>query len=194
MASAVLNYNSIEWEKLVYYDESSESKLRWKIDPQWNKKFKDNCVGYRKVRKSTGQPLGWIMRYGGINYQLARVLYIVKTGIYLPNDFVIDHLNGDCFDNTFSNLRAVPEILNSRNKKKSITNTSGKTGIRLHYTKSGTLVYIAGWITNDGKHRSKSFNTEKYGENSFDMAVSYRLGQIDGLGYSERHTGVSDEE
>lgn len=187
MAEATLDYNSINWRELLYYDETSESCLRWKINPQWNKKFKGRCVGYKKVRKSIGQPIGWVLRYRGKNYQLHRVLYIIMTDKYLPNNFVIDHKNGDCFDNRFENLQLVSETINARNKKKYITNSSGVTGIRLHYTKGGALAYIAIWVDSSGKLCSKTFNTVKYGQDALQLAIAYRLNQIQKLGYSDRH-------
>lgn len=55
--------------------------------------------------------------------------------ILKPNDKVVDHINGNPLDNRRKNIRVCTMKQNGKNIKKKVTNTSGRTGVRL--TKHG---------------------------------------------------------
>ncbi len=102
----------------------------------------------------------------------------------------IDHIDGDRANNCASNLRLVTQAVNSRNKRKRPTNSSGKTGVSIVERNSYTL-YIARWRDIAGREKSKSFNSSTYPE-AYDMACEYRdfmlqsLNEL-GAGYGETH-------
>ena len=62
-------------------------------------------------------------------------------------ELVVDHINGDVYDNRKENLRVVPQMLNSKNQKLSKNNTSGATGV--HLRKNGKWDAT---IRSDGKY------------------------------------------
>lgn len=51
------------------------------------------------------------------------------SGKEIPENEILDHKNGDPFDNRLSNLRPCPQSKNAKNQRIRVTNTSGYTGI-----------------------------------------------------------------
>lgn len=56
-------------------------------------------------------------------------LIAILKGIDIPDNAVIDHINGNTNDNSISNMRVVTQQINCKNKRKRKDNTSGITGI-----------------------------------------------------------------
>ena len=63
-------------------------------------------------------------RFGRIH----RLIYVWMTGEDLGDD-VIDHINGDPFDNRWKNLRRCTKAQNQMNRKVNENNTSGMKGV-----------------------------------------------------------------
>jgi len=73
-------------------------------------------------------------------------------------DLQVDHKDNDKTNNNLSNLRMVTNSDNSRNVLKSV-------GVHKSFDKkSGTYHYVAQWVDDTGKKRSKTFAVIKYGE------------------------------
>ena len=64
-----------------------------------------------KHRKNTTRYLRLTCQYGSMF--LARLKYLTFTGD-IPEGFVIDHIDGDTFNNNIDNLRAVQDAINRR--------------------------------------------------------------------------------
>lgn len=67
-------------------------------------------------------------------YKAHRLAFIFMTGSYPKG--VVDHINGDGFDNRWDNLRDVSQAVNARNCKLSKNNTSGITGVYFDKSRS----------------------------------------------------------
>lgn len=76
---------------------------------------------------------------GGYMYiQIPRIRTVVKrshlalllSGVTIPDDKEVDHIDGNKKNDHPSNLRVVNRSLNSKNRKKRSDNSSGVTGIR----------------------------------------------------------------
>lgn len=164
------------------YDESCPSHLRWL------------CT--REKGKPAGSLNGsgqYEVYFEGRLQQAHRIVYQMMVG-EIPDGHVIDHINGDRSDNRPSNLRAVTPMVNARNRKKSVVNTSGKTGVYPFKNKQGVVIgYRASWQLLDGyKRQSKLFTFSKYGEDALNAAAYWRGIMIDflnadGAGYTEDH-------
>lgn len=179
----------IDWNEYFYYDESSPSGLRWKVD----RGRKVKACAMAGCAYTNGY---YVCQLFGKRFLIHRIIYEIFNG-EIPIGAVVDHLNGIPTDNRISNLRIVTQAQNSRNRKKNQNNTSGFTGITLASSlSSGGKVY-SGWKSHwtgiDGKYNSKFFSIIKYGDElAHFLACEYRQHQIDllnlqGAGYSNRH-------
>lgn len=81
-----------------------------------------------------GDPAGYRTKRGYVTirinkkpYQAHRLAFLYMVGIW-PAE-LIDHIDGDCSNNRWPNLRDASATENTRNAKRSITNKSGCTGV-----------------------------------------------------------------
>lgn len=109
-----------------FYLDSDDITIRRNKDGWRNKYKKHDIVKPYKLCKHG---------YGGIHIPRTRTtvsyshLVTLLRGIEIPDDCVIDHIDGDNTNNSRSNLRVTTQAINCRNTKKSKNNTSGLTGV-----------------------------------------------------------------
>jgi len=187
-----------DYHKLFIYDESSQTCLRWAIDC-----FSGRSNGRKHI--SVGDVAGSLNGTGGYSqihykqgmYRVHRIIWEMFHG-YVPEKYVIDHIDGDPTNNSVSNLRAVEEKYNSRNKKKQNNNTSGFVGVTSIKYKNPANVeyryYKASWADSVSLGKCyKIFSVHVHGEEeAFRLACEYRLKMIaqlnsQGAGYTDRH-------
>lgn len=112
-------------EKLNEIFEYKGGMIFWKID-----------IGRKiKTGKQAGcRSQGKRYRQVGINgtlYTEHKVIWIMRNGP-MPDGLLIDHKDGDCFNNCIENLRLATGSENSANKKTPKNNTSGYKGVNWH--------------------------------------------------------------
>jgi len=79
---ATRNYYDIDWKEVFYYDETSPSCLRWKVNVRSGKDFtllnkaKDSVAGYAKVHKD-GRPHSWDVGYKSKLYIVHRIIWCI---------------------------------------------------------------------------------------------------------------------
>lgn len=111
-------------------------------------------------------------------YQLSRIIWLHMTGDW--PQYNIDHINGDTWDNSWSNLRDVPQLLNNKNKVMQSNNTSGCTGVSYRRDINRWRAYT--------KDANKQINIGSYP--TFEEAVAARKAFLDShphLGFTKRH-------
>lgn len=183
-----------ELNAAFYYDETSKSCLRFKVD-KW-KGRKHSYLSFKAGDEAGSKHAHgyWITKYEGVQVKCHRVAYMLYHQVELGPDDEIDHEDGDRGNNRHWNLRRVDTSINARNCSKSRKNTSGVTGVSFHTNKSGNLYAKAQW--NDletGARQAKYFSVEAYGVlPAFAMAHRFREQKIEelntnGAGYTERH-------
>lgn len=182
----------INWHDWFYYDETSNSCLRWKVSRLNTKHFGNYITVSGDIAGGLGTDGYW---YNCVN-RIKRPTHVVIWEMFngeLKDGFVIDHINGNSKDNSIANLRIVEKEKNSRNCKMSSRNSSGVTGVTFHQNTIKELYVRASWRNLDRKNMTKSFSVKKLGIMvAFRDAVIYRQKMIQelneqGAGYTERH-------
>ena len=179
-----LDYNQEIFKVLFKYDDSSPSCLIYvKGNSSFckSKRQSNDIAGFRGRRS-------WYVKIMDKSYLVHRIIWFLLNG-NIDDKSVIDHIDGNSLNNRIDNLRLVSQTINNRNHAKQKNNKTGKTGVM--FSDDGR--YRAIWTDNDGKHRSKSFSINKYGDDAFKLASDYRDQIIETLGgYSERHGKDAD--
>lgn len=109
-------------------------------------------------------------------------------------DLVVDHLDGNPWNNKLDNLRLTTRKVNQRNRKMLKNNITGECGVGFHKTSNnsgGYNEYVRPtWVDKDGKPGHKDFNVKNF--ESFDNAVEFaalvrEMMIEDKHTYTERH-------
>lgn len=165
----------------LYYDPASFTGLRWKVVKKSSNRKPGDIAGGRTGTK------GCQVHYGGRLYYTHRVVMILH-GINVDG-FVVDHVNGNPFDNRFENLRLCSQAENTRNRRRGSNNTSGVTGV----TYDSHDQQWCATIRANGLSKTRTFNVSKYGyDGAFELACKVRKEMLESLGlYSERHGTIT---
>lgn len=195
----MLDYDSIDWSRWFRLDTESPSGLSWVITRySWNGNKLEIWDGkpagtLKDVRNKENKAWEVVVQTGEFDRHHFKIHRIIKCMLgEKVNGFVIDHINGDSSDNTYSNLRATTQTINSRNRNLHASSRFGITGVTLIDDKKGNLYFSSNYST-DGKKYTKCFSIKKLGiMEAYAKAVSFRLQKLDdlnkqGFGYTNRH-------
>lgn len=187
----------LEWSDYFYYDESSPSCLRWKID-----RFAGKCRNIERISK--GDIAGSLCSDGyfrvkllGKSYGVHRVVFELVSGTVIRSGAVINHRGRNPSNNTFSNLEETSQAHNARNGSLSRNNKSGVNGVGYRLIKDIAYWYTQ-WSDLDGRRKSKYFSVNTYGDDfAKHLAIQYRDMMIkelnkEGAGYSNLHGTRAD--
>lgn len=170
-----------EISEVVYYDETSPTSLRWLCH------MKNNAAAH--------QPAGHIRKNGNycyieinnISYSAHRVVWVLNNGS-IPDDAMVDHIDGNRQNNRISNLRLTTAKLNSHNKLYPLPK-SGYRNIRLEPSKGRVITFTVRWHPKDDNNRQwKFFRDSEYGspEAAFKAAYKFRDSLIESGALSPR--------
>lgn len=183
----------IDYSKYFYYDESSPSCLRWKVEIRRGKGREVVCVSKGDAVGYLGKNAYWVCGLNKKKLNVHRIIYMLCNSVNLEKSTHIDHIDGDKQNNTIANLRAVSNSVNRRNAAKYRCNVSGVTGVSLSRKLKGYANWRAQWHDLDGKRHGRSFSVLKYGyDKAFELACEFRAKMIEKLNaqdanYTERH-------
>lgn len=186
--------HGIDWHSYFILDEKSPSGLVWKFDTANHKRRAGDVAGNLRLHK--GGIYYWVLEIQNKSFMVHRIIWEMKHG-EIPEGWIVDHLDGNGANNSLNNLKAKLPRLNATNKKKQCDNTSGVTGVYLNIktSRNGDKIYywMASWVDNELKQKTKCFNINKLGEeDAFQKACDYRALKIkelseNGVTYTERH-------
>lgn len=168
--------------KLFYYDETSSSGLRWKVN---------------RSSVKAGDVAGAITQYGYYHVAIKNKYFMIHRiilklhGINIKENYVVDHIDGNRGNNLLSNLRVVSQADNTRNRR---INKEGELPIGIRYDKERdrfiAVVKDSSRKTSSGNsvQISKHFLVKKYGhKEALRLAIQARKELLE---YIENKNGV----
>lgn len=190
MCKIKLNYSSIDWSSVFEYSENSPSGLIWKNSERL--KRNGTIAGTKSFDNRTGLPHMWRVHYKGKRWAIHRII-ILMQGYELGGEFVVDHIDGNPFNNNLTNLRILSQTHNTQNRRKTEgLSKTGVVGCSLGTNGQGRTYVSAFWHSN-GKMYQKRFSVDDLGyENALTLATQYRRQKLEelnslGAGYTDRH-------
>ena len=198
----MINIDKYNFDKLNdIYELSSESPsgLVWKHSRYGGRNNKQvirlagSQVGTKEGElKTNSRARSWRTMCDKQHYQVHRIMWVLLHG-HISGDMVIDHLDGNPFNNTIENLRLVTPRMNQRNRSKNINNKTGEHGVAYHKTSNnsgGYNEYIrVVWAANN-KQKHADFNLKRFTsfEDAVEFAALYReLALAGDNSYSKSH-------
>lgn len=175
-------------KEILKYDPTSKSGLRWLVTRCGQAKAGSE-VGY--IREGRSGHKCWNATVNGKMTQVHRLVYELYHGLVLDESMQIDHIDGNALNNDIDNLRAVPMIVNMRNKRMYDNNKSGQVGVYWRHQNESYHSYYACPITK--KKMNKYFSCVKMGKDqALEAAIAWRKSKMEelnqsGAGYTERH-------
>lgn len=118
-----------------FYLDTDNKTVRYKNDGYYNRYSKGDEVKSFKYHKLG--ILGVHIPKTRQTIPLAHLVLLLK-GVEIPDDMVVDHVDGDVKNNHVNNLRVVSQEVNCRNQVRNKVSNTGHNGIRL--SKYGTYV------------------------------------------------------
>lgn len=153
-----------------YYDEESPSCLRWRRAPLGQRIRAGDDV--KSIGKSSGKSY-FVVKLLNSSYKVHRIIYLLKTGS-LHSSKLIDHIDGDGLNNSFSNLRETTSSTNARNRPLSLlSNIYFETS-----NDKGTLRqrYKVRWTDSENVRRRKDFcvTATRTKDQALELAINFR--------------------
>lgn len=155
------------FDKYLYYDETSSTYLRWKIDVS-NRMKANSEAG--SVGKSDGY---YVLMFKGTIYKNHRIIAVLH-GLDIEGK-VIDHIDRDRSNNNINNLRVVSHRENMQNITKCSLRSDNSSGVQGVSYEEQKLRWTVTWYENK-KHKAKYFPINNYlsSDDAFKAAVEYR--------------------
>ncbi len=169
---------------MFYYDETSKTGLRWKINYGWTGTYFINKI-HSEVGNLNDKDGYYKVNVDKQKYYVHRIIWIMLRGP-IPEGLVINHIDNNRSKSFISNLEicTIPEnarrALQHTSSRTIITNTSGITGVSCREDRNGNVRWVAHW-TENFKLKTKSFSCNIYGDYAKIIAYNYRKDQINRL-------------
>ena len=132
----------------------------------------------------------WKAKFKSKGVLIHRIIWTLVNGD-IPDNFIIDHIDGNGLNNKIENLRMISQGDNCRNRNKAINNTSGETGV-FRFNEQGVLGWRAVVKCSVGNVSKRYYDHKIGNERAFEYAVLWRKSKLkelieQGAGYTERH-------
>jgi len=181
------------FDYIGYSEDSPTNLIALRDKFMWNGKrvyTKGDIVG-SFTHRNNGDPKCIRISFNGKTYYAHNLVWEIFNN-RIPNGLV-DHIDGNPFNNRIENLREASYSINARNVKISPRNTTGVVGVSLTSSNNGTYVYYEAYVSwLDGKLVREKFPIGDNKRQAFEDACNWRKSKLQllnalGAGYTERH-------
>ncbi len=178
----------VDFSEYLFYDPTSPTCLRWvrQKNIKFGQKVRYGDVAGTFVSKQDGRRGSVSVRISSKHHKAHRIVWEIFNGP-IPDGMIIDHLNGNPWDNRIENLACKSITQNSQNRSRNKNNKSGTPNIYFIKTKN----YPDGvWIVKiccHGEKYSKSFSIKKYKDEAENAAKTWRISKLSYLNQQERN-------
>ncbi len=187
----------LKWDEYFYYDESSPSGLRWKVDRFAGKDYKIPLVKAGDKAGSVsyhqdGRKMAFQIRLCGRSLKIHRIIWEMFNG-KIPDGYMIDHLDGDPFNNNIINLKLKTRRGNQQNQKLRRNSTTGVKGVSWATRKDSQHKYAEARVCTKDGEVTKVFSTRYLGhDGALAAAKAWREAKLlelnsQGEDYTDRH-------
>lgn len=179
----------MNWSEYFYYDETSWTCLRWKV--QKGTKLPGDIAG-SVAYHSDGRPMTIQVGLNKKNRKSHRIIWEMFNCV-IPEGMLIDHLDGNPFNNKISNLALKTKRGNQQNQKLRRTNTNGVKGVSWVTRKDSQYTYAEARVYTKNGDITKIFSTRYLGhEGALSAAKKWREQKLEELNeqgeeYTDRH-------
>ena len=146
---------------ILYWKHRKDMRINW-----------NNAWANKKITPSNVNMVG--MTYNGQYYRTVyhRVVWCHYYGEWPDSNLVVDHINGDHYDNRIKNLRCVTHSENAKNRKRPDNNKSGHQGViwykqyekwKASIINNGKYVFLGYFINKEDAIKARKAAERKYG-------------------------------
>lgn len=170
-------------DSYIYYDESSLTGIRWKVDIWVGKSKNRRAISKGDVAGCLNKVTGYYqVRIERRTFRIHRLIPVL-FGLTVADSLVVDHKDGLKTNNKFSNLRIVDLNTNAKNR----IGIKSNVGIPyIHHSIKLNRYQVS--LVLDGKRKIRTFPILQY-DNALDSAISYLLSKEQEMldsGYTNR--------
>lgn len=197
----IIDEDSIDFKKYFVVDQSSPTGLRWRDDVKRLEEGKvggnswgGTQAGYHKQAK--GRVKTTVVSLNKKVYVVSRIIWNMLYG-KIPDGMIVDHLDGNPWNNTPSNLACKTRAENIRNCARRKDNSSGFVGVSF-IVKGASTYCVSTYQDENGKRKRIRVNVKSLGLlPAFQKAIEFRLDGIKKMNdefnfkYTNRHVGMA---
>ena len=150
---------------LIWKERSRELSKSLRAHMAWNANYAGKIAGHRQGAGAGGSVY---IRVHNVMYRAHRIVWEMHHGA-IPKGMVIDHINGDYYNNKLDNLRLATRSQNSMNRLFSKVSSTKLKGVTHCSDRPGLFVAqigVGGSVINLGRHKTKGLAAVAYAKAS----------------------------
>lgn len=197
MVRGILEIDKELFSQYFYYDVDSPTGLSFRAQKARQGKrerVEGEFAGTLMYMKRNNTEIPHMIRvnYNGKLYAIHRIIWTLEVED-IPEGYIIDHIDGNPFNNRLTNLRCITVAENTRNAKLRVDNSTGYNGVSKISNGNGREYIYASYYDENKRIVGKCWSLFDYTEvHAIMLAAIWRANEIKqlaekGIVYTGRH-------